>query len=211
MIEPFASLAEKMGRFLTQLVSGRMEKVEIIYGGELATLGNNTRLITLMALKGLLDPILQVPVNIVNAEFIAKERGISVAETMTRDSGGFKSLVTVRVKTDTMEETMSGTVFMKGQSRIVAIGGYTMDMIPEGYVIVSRHLDKPGVIGRAATILGKGNVNIAGMQVGRIKPGEEAIMVLNVDSEVTPEMMEEIRSMPGIFTAVFAKISDTLI
>ncbi|OPX73345.1 MAG: ACT domain protein [Methanoregulaceae archaeon PtaB.Bin152] len=86
-----------------------------------------------------------------------------------------------------------------------------MDMIPEGYVIVSRHLDKPGVIGRASTILGKGNVNIAGMQVGRIKPGEEAIMVLNVDSEVSPDMMDEIRSMPGIFTAVFAKISDTLI
>ncbi|MCQ8893747.1 MAG: phosphoglycerate dehydrogenase [Methanolinea sp.] len=210
-IEPFAILAEKMGRFLTQIVSGRMEKVEIIYGGELATLGNNTRFITLMALKGLLDPILQVPVNIVNAELIAKERGISISETTTHDSGGFKSLVTIKVRTDTMEETVSGTVFMKGRSRIVAIGGYTMDMIPEGYVIVSRHLDKPGVIGRASTILGKGNVNIAGMQVGRIKPGEEAIMVLNVDSEVTPEMMEEIRSMPGIFTAVFAKISDTLI
>ncbi len=211
VIEPFAILAHKMGRFLTQMVGGRMEKVELIYSGELATLGNNTRFITLMALKGLLDPILQVPINIVNAEFIAKERGISVSETMTPDSGGWKSLVSIRVKTDTMEETMSGTVFYKGRSRIVAIGGYTMDMIPEGYVIVSRHLDKPGVIGRASTILGKGNVNIAGMQVGRIKPGEEAIMVLNVDSEVSPDMMDEIRSMPGIFTAVFAKISDTLI
>jgi len=178
VIEPFAILAHKMGRFLTQMVGGRMEKVELTYSGELATLGNNTRFITLMALKGLLDPILQVPINIVNAEFIAKERGISVSETTTPDSGGWKSLVTIRVKTDTMEETMSGTVFYKGKSRIVAIGGYTMDMIPEGYVIVSRHLDKPGVIGRASTILGKGNVNIAGMQVGRIKPGEEAIMVL---------------------------------
>jgi D-3-phosphoglycerate dehydrogenase len=86
-----------------------------------------------------------------------------------------------------------------------------MDMIPEGYVIVSRHLDKPGVIGRASTILGRMNINIAGMQVGRITPGEEAIMVLNVDSEVPPEAMDEIRSMPGIFTAKFAKISDNLI
>jgi D-3-phosphoglycerate dehydrogenase len=164
-----------------------------------------------MALKGLLDPILQVPVNIVNAEFIAKERGISYSETTTTESGGFKSLVTIRVKTDTMEETMSGTVFFKGRSRIVSIGGYTMDMIPEGYVIVSRHLDKPGVIGRASTILGRMSINIAGMQVGRITPGEEAIMVLNVDSEVPPEAMDEIRSMPGIFTAKFAKISDNLI
>ena len=82
-----------------------------------------------------------------------------------------------------------------------------MDMIPEGYVIVSRHLDKPGVIGRASTILGKKNINIAGMQVGRINPGEQAIMVLNVDSEVPADVMEEIRAMPGIFTATFAKIS----
>jgi len=211
VIEPFATLAEKMGRFLTQLVEGRMERVELIYSGELATLGPNDRFITLMAIKGLLDPILQVPVNIVNAEFIAKERGIGISETTTQDSGGFKSLVTMKVKTDKIEETMSGTVFFKGRSRIVAIGGYTMDMIPEGYVIVSRHLDKPGVIGRASTILGKGNVNIAGMQVGRINPGEEAIMVLTVDSDVSPEMMDEIRSMPGIFTAKFAKISDKLI
>jgi D-3-phosphoglycerate dehydrogenase len=210
-VEPFAYLAEKMARFLTQITPGRIERVEFTYGGELAQIGNNTRFIALMALKGILDPILQVPVNIVNAEFIAKERGISVSETTTPESGGFKSLLSLRVKTDKTEETMSGTVFFKGRSRIVAIGGYTMDMIPEGYVIISRHLDKPGVIGRASTILGRMNINIAGMQVGRIRPGEDAIMVLNVDSEVPPEAMDEIRSMPGIYTAVFAKISDKLI
>jgi D-3-phosphoglycerate dehydrogenase len=210
-IEPFAALAEKMARFLMQLVDGRVERVEFTYSGELSQLGTNTRFITRMALKGLLDPILQVPVNIVNAEFIAKERGISYAETTTPESGGFKSLVTIKVRTDMMEETMSGTVFFKGRSRIVSIGGYTMDMIPEGYVIVSRHLDKPGVIGRASTILGKANINIAGMQVGRITPGEEAIMVLNVDGEVSPEIMDEFRAKVGIFTAKFAKISDNLI
>jgi D-3-phosphoglycerate dehydrogenase len=210
-IEPFAALAEKMARFLMQLVDGRVERVEFTYSGELSQLGTNTRFVTRMALKGLLDPILQVPVNIVNAEFIAKERGISYAETTTPESGGFKSLVTIKVRTDMMEETMSGTVFFKGRSRIVSIGGYTMDMIPEGYVIVSRHLDKPGVIGRASTILGKANINIAGMQVGRITPGEEAIMVLNVDGEVSPEIMDEFRAKVGIFTAKFAKISDNLI
>ena len=211
IIEPFASLAEKMGRFLIQLVDGRLEKVEIIYGGELSQPTYNTRFITRLALKGLLDPILQVPVNIVNAEFIANERGISFSETITQEALGFRNLITIRVKTDQGEEIISGTVFFRGRSRIVAIGGYTMDMIPEGYVIVSRHLDKPGVIGRASTILGKANINIAGMQVGRINPGEEAIMVLNVDGEVPPEIMDEIRAKVGIFTAKFAKISGKLI
>jgi D-3-phosphoglycerate dehydrogenase / 2-oxoglutarate reductase len=205
-MEPFAVLIEKMGRFLMQLVEGRLEALEVTYGGELASLGQNTRFLTRIALKGLMDPILQVPVNIINAEVIAKERGITIRETMTDEAAGFRNLVTLKVKTDKMEETMAGTVFTRDRIRIVAIGGYTMDMIPEGFVIVSRHLDKPGVIGRASTILGEAQINIAGMQVGRIRQGEEAIMVLNVDSEVPPKVMEEIRQKVGIFTAKFARI-----
>jgi D-3-phosphoglycerate dehydrogenase len=205
-IEPFALLAEKMGRFLIQIVEGRLEAVECIYGGEIGQAGSGVKFITRLVLKGLLDPILTAPVNVVNAEFIAKERGISVRETTTQESEAFKNLITIKIRTDKAEETISGTVFYRGRSRIVAIGGYTMDMVPEGALIVSRHLDKPGVIGRASTILGRVNINIAGMQVGRINPGEEAIMILNVDSDVPPEVMDEIRSMPGIFTAKFAKI-----
>jgi D-3-phosphoglycerate dehydrogenase len=205
-MEPFAALTEKMGRFLIQLVEGRLEALEITYGGELASLGQNTRFLTRIALKGLMDPILQIPVNVINAEFIAKERGIAIKEALTDEAAGFKNLITIRVRSDRMEETMAGTVFTRDRIRIVAIGGYTMDMIPEGFVIVSRHLDKPGVIGRASTILGEAQINIAGMQVGRIKQGEEAIMVLNVDSEVPPEVMEKIRTKVGIFTAKFAKI-----
>jgi len=205
-IEPFATLGEKMGRFLIQLLEGRLEGVDIVYGGEISQLAGNTKFITRHVLKGLMDPILQAPANIINAEYIAKERGITIRETITEESHGFKNLITICTTTDRMAETMSGSVLMKGRSRIVGIGGYTMDMIPEGYVIVSRHLDKPGVIGRASTILGESNINIAGMQVGRINPGEEAIMVLNVDSEVPSDVMEKIRSKVGIFTAKFVKL-----
>jgi D-3-phosphoglycerate dehydrogenase len=207
LLKPYTELAEKMGRFVIQTAGGRLASVECIYGGDLAAYAGSMKFVTRLALKGLLDPILQQPVNIVNAEFIAKERGITVSETVTQEASGFKNLITIKIKTDKGEESVSGTVFFKGRSRIVAVGGYTMDMIPEGYVIVSRHLDKPGVIGRASTILGKNNINIAGMQVGRITPGEQAIMVLNVDSEVPAAVMEEIRAMPGISTATFAKIS----
>ncbi|MFA6333744.1 MAG: ACT domain-containing protein, partial [Methanoregula sp.] len=207
VLEPYTQLAEKMGRFAIQIAGGRLSSVECIYGGELSAYAGSMKFVTRLALKGLLDPILQQPVNIVNAEFIAKERGIQISETVTQEAQGFKNLITLKIKTDKGEETVSGTVFFKGRSRIVAVGGYTMDLIPEGDVIVSRHLDKPGVIGRASTILGKNNINIAGMQVGRITPGNQAIMVLNVDSDVPAAVMEEIRGMPGISTATFAKIS----
>jgi D-3-phosphoglycerate dehydrogenase len=205
-IEPFATLAEKMGRLMIQIADGRIQKLEMIYGGELASLGQSSRLITHMAIKGLLDPILRFPVNMVNASVVAQDRGIAVSETQTNESAGYKNLLTMKVMTDTTKLTISGSILYKGGSRIVSIGGYTMDMVPEGAVIISRHLDKPGVIGRASTILGESQINIAGMQVGRVRPGEEAIMVLNVDSDVTEEVMTAIRGMPGIYSAKFARI-----
>jgi D-3-phosphoglycerate dehydrogenase len=131
-----------------------------------------------------------------------------VSETVTEEACGFKNLVTLIIKTDKGEERVSGTVFFRGRSRIVAVGCYTMDLIPEGHVLVSRHMDQPGVIGRAATILGKNNINIAGMQVGRFNPKEPALMVLNVDSDVPQPVIDEMRSLPGIFSMTFARISD---
>ncbi|WP_083523473.1 phosphoglycerate dehydrogenase [Methanofollis ethanolicus] len=205
LMEPFAYLGERMGKLATQLVEGRIGEINITYGGDLA--GNRfTRYITRAVLKGILDPVLREPVNFVNAEYVTKERGIKVAETKTEASSGFKNLITLTVKTDVGEETVSGSVFSKDRIRITSIGGYTMDMVPEGSVIISRHLDKPGVIGRASTILGAAEINIAGMQVGRKKPGEEAIMVLNVDSDVPAAVMDEMRAKVGIFSAKFAKL-----
>ncbi|MCK9306211.1 MAG: phosphoglycerate dehydrogenase [Methanoculleus sp.] len=205
LVEPYAVLAQKMGSLLIQLIEGRLESIEITYGGEVAQIPN-TKFITRVILKGLLDPILQVPVNIVNAEFVAKERGIRMSETTTEEAQGFRNIISITAKTDRMTESVSGSVSGPNRARIVSIGGYMTDLTPTGHVVISRHTDKPGVIGKAATILGRVNVNIAGMQVGRHKPGEEALMVLTVDSAVPADAMAEIRRIDGIKTAKHAEI-----
>ncbi|WP_292407610.1 MULTISPECIES: phosphoglycerate dehydrogenase [unclassified Methanoculleus] len=205
VVEPYAALAKKMGSLLIQLVEGRLESIAITYGGEAAGLPN-TKFITRVILKGLLDPVLQVPVNIVNAEFVAKERGIRLSETTTEEAQGFRNIISITAKTDMMTESVSGSVSGPNRARIVSIGGYMTDLTPTGHVVISRHTDKPGVIGKAATILGRANVNIAGMQVGRHKPGEEALMVLTVDSAVPADAMEEIKRIDGIHTAKHAEI-----
>lgn len=205
LIEPYARLAQKMGRLLIQLIEGRLEAIDITYGGEAANLPN-TKFITRVILKGMLDPILQVPVNLVNAEFVAKERGIRLSETTTEEAQGFRNIITITARTDRMTETVSGSVSSPNRARIVSIGGYMTDLTPTGHVVISRHTDKPGVIGKVATILGRANVNIAGMQVGRHRPGEEALMVLTVDSPVPPEAMGEIKRVDGIHTAKYAEI-----
>ncbi len=205
LVEPYAVLAQKMGSLLIQLIEGRLESLEITYGGEAAALPN-TKFVTRVILKGLLDPILQVPVNIVNAEFVAKERGIRMSETTTEEAQGFRNIISITAKTDKMTESVSGSVSGPNRARIVSIGGYMTDLTPTGHVVISRHTDKPGVIGKAATILGRVNVNIAGMQVGRHKPGEEALMVLTVDSAVPADAMDEIKKIDGIHTAKHAEI-----
>jgi D-3-phosphoglycerate dehydrogenase len=205
VVEPYAVLAQKMGSLLIQLTEGRVESIKITYGGEAAALPN-TKFITRVILKGLLDPILQAPVNFVNAEFVAKERGIKLSETTTEEAQGFRNIISITAKTDKMTESVSGSVSAPDHARIVSIGGYMTDLTPTGHVVISRHTDKPGVIGKAATILGRVNVNIAGMQVGRHKPGEEALMVLTVDSAVPADAMAEIRKIDGIHTAKHAKI-----
>jgi len=205
-IQPYAELAGKMGSLLIQLGEGRIQEVSIEYGGRAADFGRSTKYITRIALKGLLDPILQTPVNLVNAEFMAKERSIKVTESTTKESKGFTNLITITVKTDAMTMSVSGNVADADRQRIVGIDGYMTDMAPDGHVVISRHRDVPGVIGQFATILGRYDVNIAGMQVGRNKPGEEAIMVLNVDSEVPAEAMEEALRIKGVSTARYAHI-----
>ena len=102
-----------MGRFVIQIAGGRLSSVECIYGGELSAYAGSMKYITRLALKGLLDPILQQPVNIVNADFIAKERGITVSETVTQESSGLRISSPSGLKTDKGEETVSGTVFFK--------------------------------------------------------------------------------------------------
>jgi len=81
-----------------------------------------------------------------------------------------------------------------------------VDIVPQGYILVLQNIDKPGMIGRVGTFLGQNNINIAAMDVGRIKIGEKAVMVLNIDNPVTDTMVEGLTRIEGIFGATLVKI-----
>jgi len=187
-IKPYIDLAEKLGRFQSQMVTGRVKKIEIKYSGEVF---KEIRPITTALIKGFLDPILQEKVNFVNALVLAKERGIKVEQTINDRENGYASLISVKVTNENYEKTVAGTLF-RSDPRIVIIDGYRIDAVPEGHMLVIPHIDKPGMIGRVGTILGKHNINIAGMQNGRKVIGGKAVMVLSVDSEVPGNVLDEI-------------------
>jgi len=85
---------------------------------------------------------------------------------------------------------------------IVEVDRYALDGALHGDLLITRHRDAPGVIGKVGTVLGRHEVNIAGMQVGRHHQGGEALMVLNVDDAIPPAAEAEIRAIEGL-TAVY--------
>lgn len=204
VIDPYLKLAEKMGSMQAQLVEGHVKKVKIRYVGDL--LKYDLKPFTLSVIKGMLTPILQETVNFVNSMVIAKERGITIVETRTAEVQDFANLIIVEVETDKMKSTLIGTLFTKVHPRIVKIDDSYVDAVPEGYMLVASNKDVPGIIGQIGTILGKNGVNIAGMSFGREAKGGKAVSILNIDSAVPKEVMDQIRSAPNIYGAKLVKV-----
>ncbi|MFQ3548118.1 MAG: phosphoglycerate dehydrogenase [Armatimonadota bacterium] len=196
-VQPYLPLAERMSSLAVQLIEGRPCKIEIKYAGEISNIECGP--ISRAVLVGLLKPALGETVNPVNAPVLAESRGIEVVESKTAEKGDFASLLSVNIKTDKGDNEISGTLFGTREMRVVSMGGYKMDISPEGVMLVAPHLNKPGIIGRVGTLLGGENVNISHMYVG-LKPEstEKAIMILSVDSVVPENVMEQISQIDGI-------------
>jgi D-3-phosphoglycerate dehydrogenase len=195
-LQPYITLAEKIGAFASQIFEGGITGLTIEYLGEAAAL--NTSSVTIAVIKGLLTPILEETVNFVNAPFIAKERGIEVKETKSNDSGHFQSLLTLTIKSPKKEISVSGTLFSKKDPWIVRIDNFNVEIVPEGTMLFMHNNDKPGVIGNIGTVMGKNNINIARMHFGREQSGGMAISVVNIDSPVNDKVLDEIRKLPNI-------------
>jgi D-3-phosphoglycerate dehydrogenase len=203
-IKPYLPLAESLGKFVAQTVDGQVKEIDILYNGEISQ--KNPSLISIAVVKGLLDVKMGELVNYVNAQSIAKERGIKVVESKSGEVGDYTNLITVTVKTDSMQRKVAGTIFGKDDARIVGIDDYRVDAVPAGYMIVTMHKDRPGVIGGVGMILGKNDINIAAMTVGREEARGEAIMILNVDDEVPQNVLKEMVEKAGLYDARYVKL-----
>lgn len=201
VLQPFLTLSEKLGRLASQLAEGRMQEIRIDYRGEIA--GYDAAPLTAAVVKGALDPFMENAVNYVNALALAKGRSIRIIESKVLEEADYTSLITVLVKSDRGTSEVAGTLFSRREPRVVRIDEFRLEAVPEGYLLIFSNLDVPGVIGTIGTLLGRHRVNIAGMQLGRERPGGRAVSVVNVDTPIPPHVLEEIRRLPNI---VFAKL-----
>jgi D-3-phosphoglycerate dehydrogenase len=203
-LEPYRDLVVMLGKLATQLADGHLRSAEIAYRGEVAD--RNVTVLTAAAIQGLLEPISDTMVNLVNARLLAQQRGLEIVETRSSTPTHYTSLVRVTVKTRSGETSVAG-VISEGRANVVQIDEYELHLPPTpGYLLVTQHVDRPGIIGLVGTLLGEADINISSMQVGRMAPRGQALMLLSLDELVPPAVIERIRHAANIETIKVIKL-----
>ncbi|HEY2530977.1 MAG TPA: phosphoglycerate dehydrogenase [Xanthobacteraceae bacterium] len=194
-LKPFVALAEKLGSFAGQLTETGVKRVQISYEGTVAQM--NTKALTSAAVAGLLRPMLQ-DVNVVSAPIVAKDRGIVIEETRREAEGDYENLISVTVVTDRQTRSVSGTVYADGRPRIVDIKGIRMDAEFGPSMLYVTNQDKPGFVGRFATLLADAGINIATFHLGRDSAGGNAIALVEIDGMVPTEVLARVGQIPNV-------------
>ena len=228
VLQPYMHLVEQMGRLYTQLQPGPLAKIELSCSGEIATY--DLRPLQAALIKGLLESVSDVHVNMINASLLAKQWGLEILEQKSTVPSEFANLVTLRLLSanghassfagkpgsgDERVEVLSGTV-MHGEPRVVCVGRYWTEFVPEGNILFCRNLDQPGMIGRVGTVLGRAHVNIRHMDVGPIvraprsqqvqSTSATALMIVSVDDPIPAWALEEIGAAGEIFGLTMVKL-----
>ncbi|MDY3557074.1 phosphoglycerate dehydrogenase [Gemmata sp. JC717] len=203
-VRPYVDLARRLGLLQAQVAQGAIRKASLTYRGELA--GQKTKLLTAAFTAGMLEYRLSEGVNLVNADVLARDRGIEIAESSSPKKGDFAALLHTEVETEAGTTVASGTLFGDQYVRLVQLGPFRMEGYLDGVLLVFRHHDVPGLIGFVGTIFGKHKVNIAQMTVGRTSPGGEAIGILNLDNWPSDEAVAEVKAHPQISSVTVVKL-----
>ena len=200
----YLDVAHRLGMLLAGLEPGGLKACRILYRGEIAE--KETKILTAVFAAGLLQGALEQEVNLVNAELLLKQRGISLTEESRTEMGSFRSSMTAEVTSDQGTHKAAGTIFGQHMPRLVSLDDRRLEAYLDGRLLVFRHHDVPGIIGAVGTIFGRHNINIAQMAVGRDAPGGEAVGVLNLDTQPSAEAMTELRQLPAITSAIVVRL-----
>jgi hypothetical protein len=204
VIAPYLDVAAKTAMLGTQLCEGQLERIEIEYLGEIANF--DVTPLKAAVIRGLLAPISEEHVTIVNANMVAESRGLRISERMGPYEGTYANLINVRLTTTAGTTTVAGTMASDGP-HVVFLNDFWIDIPPgDGYLLICENEDRPGTIGAVGSYLGQNDVNISFMRVGRENVRGHAVMVLGLDDPVTPAQLEEIQRLPHIFSARLARI-----
>ncbi|MBN2331729.1 MAG: phosphoglycerate dehydrogenase [Deltaproteobacteria bacterium] len=205
----YFDLAEAMGRLAAQVAKGRPEAFQITmvgnkfkedFGERVFDIPFSFQPFTVAGLKGFLEKHVKEAVSFINAPYLAKERDMDIQESKTSSYENYNDLLLLRIKTDEGEHLMGGTVFADNVCRILFLDQFHLEMVAQGNYLYFKNIDKPGIVGKVGTVLGKHQINIAGFNLSRVKGGK-AVSFVSLDNEVPKEVIDELLEQDGLLEA----------
>ncbi len=193
-VMPFLELTQKIGFMSAQVAKSGAKSIKVVAEGSIAEYIDS---LSTFATVGVMSESLADSINYVNAEYVAKERGVEISKNSSSDAKGFKNLITIKLTTQNGQVIrISATVFEDNLQRVVDIDGYTLDLEPKGRMILFKNSDEPGVIGDVGKIIAQHGINIADFRLGRDSKGQ-ALAVVRVDGDISKELIDELRELPA--------------
>jgi len=192
---PYIGLAQRLGSFFIQWRGELAGKIELIYEGQLCDY--DARLLSGAFLAGLLAPISEEPVSIVNAGQVAEERGLVISEVRRGRREHFDNLITAHFPEALEELGISGTI-IQGEPHLVGLDGYRLDCVAQGRMLVDLHVDRPGIVGSMGMLLGQAGINISFVQMSRVSRGGSQIMILGLDEEVLASLLPSFSGVANV-------------
>jgi D-3-phosphoglycerate dehydrogenase len=197
-LNPFLTLADRMGCLLSQLSQGPITEILIEYTGDFDDLDLSP--VTTAVLKGLMTPMIKDDVNFVNARVLAKERGIKITEARIAESEEYLNLITVNAVSDKGKNKVAGTIFGRKNPRVVNINNFRLELEPVNRFILIHNHDKPGAIGSIGTLLGDHKINISRMRVGLEEDSDKTMIFLRTDTPIPEDVIDKMRDLPLIIS-----------
>ncbi len=197
-LAPYQRLARSLGKLVSLMCCGPVTELELGLFGRAAEL--EAQPLVCEAIAGLLQDHLATPINRVNALPLAKRQGIRVSETKSDESKDYLAVVRVRVRgrSEQGPVCLEGTLFDERHPRLVRVNDYEIEAVLDGHVVMTRHADRPGVIGAIGETLGRAGINITRMQVGAAEGKDRAIAVLGVSQTLADETLAGLAAIPAI-------------
>lgn len=216
-LAPYVNLAEKLGRLAVQLVAGGsgVQSVKVVYSSSRGPDNLDTRLLRAMITKGIIEPISDAHINLVNADFIAKQKGLRISEERVAvDSSLDNPIESIQVQISNVQSKFAsglldnGNISIEGKVKygiphLTRVGSFSVDVSLEGNLILCCQVDQPGMIGQVGSILGERNVNVSFMSVGRTVKRTKAIMAIGVDEEPDKDTLKKIGEVAAVEEFVF--------
>jgi len=195
-VQTYLELADRLGQIAYQLMEGNAQSLTVRCRGEVPR--RYAEVLSVAALRGVLNQWADEPVNFINAPVLAGDMGLRFSETREAEHGSYTNLIEVEVEAGDETHVVAGTIFHGTDLRLVRIDTYELEAKPEGEMILYRNVDRPGMLATVGKLLANANVNIGALALGRKARGEMALTAVSVDDDVPPAVLEEIAGIDGV-------------